>query len=143
MMHFGPFSRGAKSRCTGAGQGDDARPPSTFGRDRSLSLAFRAPQRPGLGRRWGCPRGRSQCRPATPQNLVEAWGKNAAYHFVFTRQNRGKLDALTRLVERGQVKPVIGAVLPLVRMGDAHHLLENGTQHELRGKVAIDVAGGA
>lgn len=80
---------------------------------------------------------------ATPQNLVEAWGKNAAYHFVFTRQNRGKLDALTRLVERGQVKPVIGAVLPLARMGDAHHLLENGTQHGLRGKVAIDVAGGA
>ncbi len=51
-----------------------------------------------------------------PQNLVEAWGKNAAYHFVFTRQNRGKLDALTNLVERGLVKPVIGAVLPLARM---------------------------
>lgn len=78
---------------------------------------------------------------ATPQNLVEAWGKNAAYHFVFTRQNRGKLDALTRLVERGQVKPVIGAVLPLARMGDAHDLLENGARHGLRGKVAIDVAG--
>lgn len=78
---------------------------------------------------------------ATPQNLVEAWGKNAAYHFVFTRQNRGKLDALTRLVERGQVKPVVGAVLPLARMGDAHDLLENGARHGLRGKVAIDVAG--
>lgn len=78
---------------------------------------------------------------STPQNLVEAWGKNAAYHFVFTRQNRGKLDALTRLVERGQVKPVIGAVLPLERMGDAHDLLENGARHSLRGKVAIDVAG--
>ncbi|MFP7726102.1 zinc-dependent alcohol dehydrogenase family protein [Lysobacter sp. D1-1-M9] len=77
---------------------------------------------------------------SAPQNLVEAWGKNAAYHFVFTRQNRGKLDALTRLVERGQVKPVIGAVFPLARMGDAHHLLENGAQHSLRGKVAIDVA---
>ncbi|WP_199171422.1 MULTISPECIES: zinc-dependent alcohol dehydrogenase family protein [Luteimonas] len=78
---------------------------------------------------------------ATPQNLVDAWGKNAAYHFVFTRQNRGKLDALTRLVERGQVKPVIGAVLPLARMGEAHDLLENGARHALRGKVAIDVAG--
>lgn len=78
---------------------------------------------------------------ATPQNLVEAWGKNAAYHFVFTRQNRGKLDALTRLVERGQVKPVVGAVFPLARMADAHDLLENGARHHLRGKVAIDVAG--
>jgi NADPH:quinone reductase-like Zn-dependent oxidoreductase len=78
---------------------------------------------------------------AQPQNLVEAWGKNAVYHFVFTRQNRGKLDALTRLVERGQVKPVIGATLPLARMAEAHDLLENGTARGLRGKVAIDVAG--
>lgn len=29
---------------------------------------------------------------AQPQNLVQAWGKNASIHFVFTRQNRGKLD---------------------------------------------------
>jgi NADPH2:quinone reductase len=76
-----------------------------------------------------------------PQNLVEAWGKNAAYHFVFTRQNRGKLDALTNLVERGLVKPVIGAVLPLARMNEAHELLESGGRRRLRGKVAIDVAG--
>jgi NADPH:quinone reductase len=76
-----------------------------------------------------------------PQNLIEAWGKNAAYHFVFTRQNRGKLDALTNLIERGVVKPVIGAVLPLTRIGEAHDLLENGSSRGLRGKVAIDVAG--
>lgn len=78
---------------------------------------------------------------AQPQNLIEAWGKNAAYHYVFTRQNRGKLDALTRLVERGQVKPVIGATLPLARMGEAHDLLENGSARGLRGKVVIDVVG--
>lgn len=76
-----------------------------------------------------------------PQNLVEAWGKNAAYHFVFTRQNRGKLDALTNLVERGLVRPVIGATLPLARMGEAHALLEGGSAYQLRGKVAIDVMG--
>lgn len=80
---------------------------------------------------------------AQPQNLVEAWGKNAAYHFVFTRQNRGKLDALTKLVERGLVKPVIGATLPLARMSEAHDLLENGAARGLRGKVAIDVTGEA
>lgn len=78
---------------------------------------------------------------AQPQNLIEAWGKNAAYHFVFTRQNRGKLDALTTLVERGLVKPVIGATLPLARMGEAHAILENRRSYALRGKVAIDVAG--
>ena len=78
---------------------------------------------------------------AQPQNLIEAWGRNAAYHFVFTRQNQGKLDALTALVERGLVKPVIGATLPLARMGEAHELLENRRSYGLRGKVAIDVAG--
>ncbi|MFC3126904.1 zinc-dependent alcohol dehydrogenase family protein [Pseudoroseomonas globiformis] len=76
-----------------------------------------------------------------PQNLIDAWGKNAAYHFVFTRQNRGKLDALTNLVERGLIRPVIGAVLPLARIGEAHELLEGGGSRGLRGKVAIDVAG--
>lgn len=78
---------------------------------------------------------------AQPQNLIEAWGRNAAYHFVFTRQNRGKLDALTALVERGLVRPVIGATLPLARMGEAHELLENRRSYALHGKVAIDVAG--
>jgi len=76
-----------------------------------------------------------------PQNLIEAWAKNAAYHFVFTRQNRGKLDALTNLIERGLIKPVIGAVLPLARIGEAHELLEGGSSAGLRGKVAIDVVG--
>lgn len=76
-----------------------------------------------------------------PQNLIEAWGRNATYHFVFTRQNRGKLDALTGLVERGLVKPVIGATFPLARIGEAHDLLENRRAHGLRGKVAIDMAG--
>jgi NADPH:quinone reductase-like Zn-dependent oxidoreductase len=78
---------------------------------------------------------------AQPQNLIEAWGKNAAYHFVFTRQNRGKLDALTSLIERGMIQPVIGAVLPLARVGEAHELLEGGGSRGLRGKMAIDVVG--
>lgn len=78
---------------------------------------------------------------AQPQNLIEAWGKNAAYHFVFSRQNRGKLAALTNLVERGLIKPVVGAVLPLARIGEAHELLEGGSARGLRGKVAIDVVG--
>jgi len=78
---------------------------------------------------------------AQPQNLIEAWGKNAAYHFVFTRQNQAKLDSLTALVERGLVKPVIGATLPLARVSEAHELLENRRSYALRGKVVIDVTG--
>lgn len=80
---------------------------------------------------------------AQPQNLIEAWGRNAAYHFVFTRQNRGKLDALTSLIERGLVKPVVGAILPLDRTAEAQELLENGGARGLRGKVVIDVSGEA
>lgn len=76
-----------------------------------------------------------------PQNLIEAWGKNAAYHFVFTRQNRGKMDALTTLIERGLVKPIVGATLPLARMSEAHELLESRRSYALHGKIAIDVAG--
>ncbi|OSQ42021.1 zinc-dependent alcohol dehydrogenase family protein [Thalassospira sp. MCCC 1A01428] len=76
---------------------------------------------------------------AQPQNLIEAWGRNASYHFVFTRQNRGKLDALTDLLERGLVKPVIGATFPLERIGEAHAYLEAGTANNLRGKVVVTV----
>jgi NADPH:quinone reductase len=80
---------------------------------------------------------------AAPQNLVEAWGRNASYHFVFTCQNRGKLDELTKLVERGLVRPVIGAVLPFERLAEGHEVLEAGSRRGLRGKVAIDVSGEA
>jgi NADPH:quinone reductase-like Zn-dependent oxidoreductase len=76
---------------------------------------------------------------AQPQNLIEAWGRNASYHFLFTRQNRGKLDALTRLVERDLVRPVIGATFPLARIGEAHSHLEAGSANGLRGKVVVTV----
>lgn len=75
---------------------------------------------------------------ATPQNLIEAWGRNASYHFVFTRQNRGKLDDLSRLVERGLLKPHVGATYPLSEVGLAHAQLEQKS-NGLRGKIAIDV----
>jgi NADPH:quinone reductase-like Zn-dependent oxidoreductase len=76
---------------------------------------------------------------ARPQNLIQAWGKNASYHFVFTRQNRGKLDELSALIANGQLRPHVGAVYPLADIGLAHALLEtpnNGVQ----GKIAIAVA---
>ena len=76
-----------------------------------------------------------------PQNLIEAWGRNASYHFLFTRQNRGKLDALTHLLERGQVKPIIGATFPLERIGEAHAYLEARSANGLRGKIVITANG--
>lgn len=75
---------------------------------------------------------------AIPQNLIQAWGKNASYHFVFTRQNRGKLDELSALIERGQLKPHVGAVYSLADIPLAHARLES-RDNGLRGKIAISV----
>jgi len=75
---------------------------------------------------------------AQPQNLIQAWGKNASYHFVFTRQNRGKLDELSDLVERGQLRPHVGATYSLADVPAAHARLES-RDNGLRGKIAIAV----
>jgi NADPH2:quinone reductase len=76
-----------------------------------------------------------------PQNLIHAWGKNATYHFVFTRQSRNKLDELTKLIESGKLKPVVGKVFPLSEIGAAHSLLEFKKGHEdFYGKIGIQIA---
>jgi NADPH2:quinone reductase len=75
---------------------------------------------------------------AQPQNVVQAWGKNASYHFVFTRQNRGKLDELSALIERGQLRPHVGAVYSLADIPRAHARLET-PNNGVRGKIAIAV----
>jgi NADPH2:quinone reductase len=75
---------------------------------------------------------------AQPQNLVQAWGKNASYHFVFTRQNRGKQDELSTLIARGQLRPHVGAVYSLADLALAHARLE-GPNNGLQGKIAIAV----
>jgi NADPH:quinone reductase-like Zn-dependent oxidoreductase len=77
---------------------------------------------------------------ATPQNLIHAWGKNATYHFVFTRQNRGKLDRITRLAEQGLVKPVIDSMFSLEEISEAHKRLEGKNRvKDLFGKIVIEV----
>jgi len=75
---------------------------------------------------------------AQPQNVIQAWGKNASYHFVFTRQNRGKLDELSALIERGQLQPHVGAVYSLADIPLAHARLES-LNNGVQGKVAIAV----
>jgi NADPH:quinone reductase len=79
---------------------------------------------------------------ATPQNLVAAWGVNAEYHFVFTRQNRGKLRALKTLLESGRIRPIIGATFALNQIPEAHAVLERGEVdgRPFHGKVVISVA---
>ncbi|WP_342049731.1 MULTISPECIES: zinc-dependent alcohol dehydrogenase family protein [unclassified Cupriavidus] len=78
---------------------------------------------------------------AQPQNVVQAWGKNASYHFVFTRQNRGKLDELSALVDRGLLRPHVGAVYSLAEIPLAHARLET-PNNGIKGKIAITVSEG-
>ncbi|MFC3454080.1 zinc-binding dehydrogenase [Amycolatopsis speibonae] len=73
-----------------------------------------------------------------PQNLLAAWGVNATYHFLFVSPGRAKLEAVGRLVDQGGLQPVIGAVLPLADVAQAHALLEGGSGRP-RGKIAIAV----
>lgn len=73
-----------------------------------------------------------------PQNMIHAWGKNATYHFVFTRQNRNKLDELTKLIESGKLKPVLNKVFPLTEIGKAHSLLEfRDSDKNFYGKIGV------
>ncbi|MEU5972103.1 zinc-binding dehydrogenase [Streptomyces globisporus] len=78
-----------------------------------------------------------------PQNLLAAWGVNATYHFLFVSPGRAKLDALSRLIDRGELRPDIGAVLPLADIAQAHTLLEGGSvcegRRRPRGKIAVAV----
>lgn len=75
---------------------------------------------------------------AEPQNVIQAWGKNASYYFVFTRQNRGKLDELSALIEGGQLRPHVSAVYSLADIPLAHALLES-PNNGVQGKIAIAV----
>ncbi|RYE54215.1 MAG: NADPH:quinone oxidoreductase [Sphingobacteriales bacterium] len=75
-----------------------------------------------------------------PQNLIEAWGKNATYHFVFTRQNRNKMQELTKLVENNKLKPILTKVFPLSEIGKAHSLLETRAgDKNFYGKIGIEI----
>lgn len=78
-----------------------------------------------------------------PQNLLAAWGVNATYHFLFVSPGRAKLAALGRLVDQGKLRPVIGTVLPLTDIAQAHTLLEGGSdgrsRRRPRGKIAVAV----
>jgi NADPH:quinone reductase len=75
-----------------------------------------------------------------PQNLIEAWGKNATYHFVFTRQNRNKLEELTKLVESNKLKPIVNKIFKLSEIGKAHSLLETRVGAEdFYGKIGIEI----
>ncbi|RXM39290.1 NADPH:quinone oxidoreductase [Chryseobacterium sp. CH21] len=75
-----------------------------------------------------------------PQNLINAWEKNATYHFVFTRQSRDELHHITELIETGRIKPVIDSIYPLEDVQKAHQRIEDSKRDRpLFGKIVLSV----
>lgn len=75
-----------------------------------------------------------------PQNLINAWEKNATYHFVFTRQSRDELHHITELIEAGHIKPVIDSIYPIEDIQEAHQRIEDSKRDRpLLGKIVLTV----
>lgn len=55
-------------------------------------------------------------------------------HYVFVRPERDHLDALTRLVEDGQLTVEVAATYPLDRIAEAHRESESG---HTSGKIVV------
>jgi NADPH:quinone reductase len=51
-------------------------------------------------------------------------------------RERKRLDEMSLLIERGQMRPIVDEVLPLDEVGKAHERLDSGHG---RGKVALRV----
>ena len=70
-------------------------------------------------------------------DLTPAYQLNQTIYGILTTRERKRLDEMTRLIERGQMRPVVDEVLPLRDVGKAHERLESGHG---RGKVVLRVA---
>jgi NADPH2:quinone reductase len=69
--------------------------------------------------------------------LAGMQGRNLTLYFGFLERTAAKIQLLSRLVERRQLRPVIDSVLPLERVADAHRKIERGG---MRGKIVLTVA---
>jgi NADPH:quinone reductase len=70
-------------------------------------------------------------------DLTALYQKNQTLYGVFLNRERARLEELSTLIERGQVRPLVAEVLPLEEVGKAHERLDSGHG---RGKVVLRVA---
>lgn len=71
-------------------------------------------------------------------DLNSAMRNNISVHFVHLSETRKQLEHLRTLIERQQIKSVIGAKYPLEQLPDAHKLVEQGGK-AVHGKVVVTV----
>lgn len=62
--------------------------------------------------------------------------RNQTIHGVFLTRERRRLEEMTALIERKQMRPLVERVLPLEKVGDAHRVLDSGHG---RGKLVLTV----
>lgn len=70
-------------------------------------------------------------------DLTPLYQKNQILYGVFLTRERARLEEMSTLIERGQVRPLVVEVLPLEEVGKAHERLDSGHG---RGKVVLKVA---
>jgi len=71
-------------------------------------------------------------------DLTPLYVKNQTLHGVLLLRERARLDEMSLLLERGQMKPLVDEVMDLGRVGEAHDRLDSGHG---RGKVVLRVSG--
>ena len=70
-------------------------------------------------------------------DLSATYLRNLTLHGIFLTRERRRLEELTRLIDRGLVRPLVVEVLPLEQVAQAHERLDSGHG---RGKLVLDVA---
>ncbi|WP_224369071.1 zinc-dependent alcohol dehydrogenase family protein [Hyalangium versicolor] len=63
--------------------------------------------------------------------------RNLTLHGVFLLRERRRLEEMTSLIERKQLRPLVERVMPLDKVADAHRQLDSGHG---RGKLVLSVA---
>jgi NADPH2:quinone reductase len=71
-------------------------------------------------------------------DCTQAYVRNLTVHGVFLTRERKRLEEMTPLFERKQVRPVLDAVLPLADVRKAHERLDSGHG---RGKIVLSLRG--
>ena len=85
------------------------------------------------------PFGRLATILGTQGDLTPLYVNNHTLHGVLLMRERARLDEMSLLLERGQIRPLVDDVLDLNRVGEAHERLDSGHG---RGKVVLRASEG-
>ena len=72
-------------------------------------------------------------------DLTPAYQRNQTIYGIYLTRERERLEEMTPLIERGQMRPLVDEVLPLNEVAKAHERLDSGHG---RGKLVLRVAEG-